>query len=744
MKKKWYAKSKRPDGKQIEVQEHLEDVTTLGAGFGKALGMESEVEEACKHHDAAKCTDSFQGVLKQTNSRIDHAIASAACLWKMLIDTNKYTADQIGSSCYAPILEAISAHHSELRSYEELKPMFQACMQEQKYLESCSGKEVALTGEANYRELGNTVRAFYPQWKLIHTPLRRKKGEARMLWTRMLLSCLVDADYTASAKEDGEIIPEAPACDAEMWLRQLNDYREQLSKKSNADSKLNQLRNELFEACGRAGEGKPGIYTLTAPTGTGKTLALLHFALRQCIANGQRRIIIVLPFITLTEQNAAEYRKILGDGVLLEDHSQKQLTEEQRAFAQRWDMPVIATTSVRFFEGMFAAGAPGLRKLHQLANSVIVFDEAQSLPAELIPSTLRTVRALCEFPNRNVTMLFSTATQPDFQAIPGIDWHSTEVCPNNEAMYRALRRVQVAWRIMPGEQTPLQQIAREMTEEKSVCAIVNLKKHAKTLFEALKENCEPDTVFYMTTELCPSHRSAVIERIKARLADGLPCRVVATQCIEAGVDLDFDCVFRALAPLEAIIQAAGRCNRNGRLQDGGRVVVFVPDEEGELYPDAWYGKAAMQVRVLQSKKPIDLQDPSEIQRYYQRLFSQLREKRELKSAVQNQSYVQAEQAYRLIKNNGIQVLVPYAAELERFEHLKKEVLEHGVTAQWMREAAPLCVTVYANEQTMACVEKLCFHRKHGGQAQESGYYLLLNRDNYREDMGICFGMDFVW
>ena len=174
------------------------------------------------------------------------------------------------------------------------------------------------------------------------------------------------------------------------------------------------------------------------------------------------------------------------------------------------------------------------------------------------------------------------------------------------------------------------------------------------------------------------------------------------------------------------------------------MVVFVPDEEGELYPDAWYGKAAMQVRVLQSKKPIDLQDPSEIQRYYQQLFSQLREKRELKSAVQNQSYVQAEQAYRLIKNNGIQVLVPYAAELERFEHLKKEVLEHGVTAQWMREAAPLCVTVYANEQTMACVEKLCFHRKHGGQAQESGYYLLLNRDNYREDMGICFGMDFVW
>lgn len=750
--KKWYAKSVHSERDQVEVKEHLRAVGALSKAFGSPLGMEKEAEMAGVVHDAGKFTDKFQDVLRGKASRVDHARASAAFLYWWL--TSKYAGQETDESIstkfantnYAPILEAINAHHGMLLCYDELKHSLCNCMTTQNWLEGNDGKEVALTGKENYRALHDVFHGELPECKRIGLKSLKLRDEERMLWSRLLLSCLVDADYTASAEEEGEAIPEPPKCDAEKWLERLNTYRAELTKNSTADIKLNALRNELFEACGRAGDNAPGIYTLTAPTGTGKTLALLHFALRQCCRNGQQRIIIVLPFITLTEQNAMEYRKILGDDVLLEDHSQRHLTEEQREFAQRWNMPVIVTTSVRFFEGLFAAKAPNLRKLHQLANSVIIFDEAQSLPAELFPATLRTIQALCNLPKKNVTMLFSTATQPDYSSIPDLTWHAAEICPNHADMYEKLRRVQVTWRILPDEKMSWAEIAQRMAEQRSVCTIVNMKKHAKKLFDALQLACEKETVFYITTELCPAHRRIVIEQVKKRLCDGLPCRVIATQCIEAGVDLDFDNVFRALAPLESIIQAAGRCNRNGRLPEGGQVLVFLPDEEN-LYPDNWYGRAAMLVSALHDEKTIDLMNPSDIQRYYQRLFQKLKGSSELDSAIKAQDYALVEKNYRIIKNDGVQVLVPYEPENKMFEQLKEEALNHGVTAKWMSEAAPLCVTVYPDASFSCYAEQLCFAAKRKEDpAQPSGYWVLCRKEDYHMDTGVQQknNSDYMW
>lgn len=732
--KKWYAKSKRSGREQVEVKQHLYAVGKLSKEFGSQLGMEKEAEIAGTVHDAGKFTDKFQAVLEGEASRVDHARVSAAFLWWFLMKTSKYTKESISRTNYAPILEAINAHHGTLLCYNHLKHALCECMTAQKWLEGNDGKEVALTGEENYKVLKEIFCGELPQWKRIGIENMTLREEERMLWARLLLSCLVDADYTESAIEEGEIIPEPPKCDAENWLKRLNAHRAQLARNSTADEKLNALRNELFETCGKAGDNAPGIYTLTAPTGTGKTLALLHFALRQCCKNGQERIIIVLPFITLTEQNAMEYRKILGNDVLLEDHSQRQLTDEQRKFAQRWDMPVIVTTSVRFFEGLFAAKAPNLRKLHRLANSVIIFDEAQSLPAELLPATLKTIQALCNLPKKNVTMLFSTATQPDYRSIPNLTWQSMEICPNYAEMYQKLRRVQVTWRILPNERMSWKEIARKMAAQRSVCTIVNMKKHAKKLFDALQLMCEPESVFYITTELCPAHRRAVIEQVKKRLHDGLPCRVIATQCIEAGVDLDFDSVFRALAPLEAIIQATGRCNRNGRHPEGGQVLVFLPDEDN-LYPDNWYGKAAMLVKELNDEKTIDLMDPSDIQRYYQQLFRKLKGADKLSEAIKAQDYAGVEKNYRIIKNDGVQMLVSYEPENEMFEKLKEEALEHGVTAEWMRKAVPLCVTVYANDDFNRYAEQLYFAGNRE-TVQPSGYWVLRKKEDYHMDTGV--------
>ena len=742
--KKWHAKSRHPGCEQVEVKDHLRDVGMLSKEFGSQLGMEQEAEITGTVHDVGKLTDKFQDVLEGKAARVDHARVSAAFLWRLLLGTHKCTSEKIANTNYAPILEAINAHHGTLICYNELKHSLRACMTAQNWLEGNDGKEVALTGRENYKGLEEIFRAELPEWKRIGIKNMTLQEEEGMLWSRLLLSCLVDADYTASAEEDGEIIPKPPKCDAENWLERLNAHRTELARNSTADEKLNALRNELFETCGRAGDNAPGIYTLTAPTGTGKTLALLHFALRQCCKNGQQRIIIVLPFITLTEQNATEYRKILGDDVLLEDHSQRQLTEEQRKFSQRWNMPVIVTTSVRFFEGLFAAKAPNLRKLHQLANSVIIFDEAQSLPAKLFPATLRTIQALCNLPKKNVTMLFSTATQPDYQAIPQLTWRATEICPNHAEMYRQLRRVQVTWRISLNERMSWIEIAQRMAEQRSICTIVNMKKHAKKLFDALQTECEEESIFYMTTELCPAHRRVVIEQIKKRLREGLPCRVIATQCIEAGVDLDFDNVFRALAPLESIIQAAGRCNRNGRHSEGGQVLVFLPAEDN-LYPDNWYRKAAMLVSALYVEKPIDLMNPSDIQRYYQKLFWKLKGDDKLNEAIQMQDYAGVEKNYRIIKNDGVQVLVPYEPKYEKFEALKEEALERGVTAEWMHEAAELCVTAYANDDFSRYAEQLYFAGKRNESRQPSGYWVLRRKDDYHMNTGLQLqNGDLIW
>ena len=408
----------------------------------------------------------------------------------------------------------------------------------------------------------------------------------------MLFSCMVDADYTASS---GRSADDGAALEPGALLSRLYDHMDELRKGSGSDKALNRIRDEVFQRCGEAGDMPSGLFTLTAPTGVGKTMALLHFALRHCLAQGKRRIILVLPFLTLTEQSQREYGKLIEH--ILSDHSQSRLSDEERELAGRWDSPFIITTSVRFFESLFSAHPKDCRKLHNIAQSVILFDEAQSLPTNIATATMRAARALCD--DYGCSIVFSTATQPDFSALQDLDnWQPREILSAGEQYYTALRRTLVRWLLE--RPTALEDIADEMAQKNSVCAIVNLRRHAVRLFEALKAACPDDkldSLFFLTTDLCPKHRSEIIDTIKERLSKGLACHVVATQCIEAGVDLDFAAMYRALAPLEAIIQAAGRCNRNGSIPGGGLVTVFIPEDTREIYPVAAYRNAAMEVKA---------------------------------------------------------------------------------------------------------------------------------------------------
>lgn len=705
----YYAKS---NGQS--VKDHLEEVSDLAKRYGLTCGMKEEAALAGKLHDFGKYTAAFQNVLKGTEQGVDHAICGALPLYKIVKN----------NAAYCPVVEAISAHHSELVEFSQLDPLLYDILRGEANIATLCSKRPAVSGMEEIKTASAAFFKDFPEFGVPRLPCLSGTQIENMLHTRMLFSCLVDADYSASAhNEDSDYFDyaEKDAFDVDELLRNLGDYRAGIQSASRADNTLNALRNSLFEQCGRAGMETEGLFTLTAPTGTGKTLALLNFALRHCKEWEKKRIIIVLPFLTLAEQNAETYRKIIPD--ILVDHSQSDLPDEARELAAKWSSPVVITTSVRFFESLFSSKPSACRKLHNIANSVVIFDEAQSLPANLLATTLQAVNALCR--HYHTTIVFSTATQPDYSALRGLDWQPHEICPDHAQMYRALHRTEVEWRT--AKETPLCQIAEEMATHLSVCTIVNLRRHARELANALIEYCPSSEVFFLTTDLCPAHRTELVKTIKDRLQAGFPCRVVATQCIEAGVDLDFEVMFRALAPLDSIIQAAGRCNRNGQIEKG-TVIVFRPADTKNPYPDDWYQNAAL--KVLEMQPPFSIHDPENIRKYFQLLFRDAADKETLAKAIKAGSYHDTAQEYKLIPNEGARIIVPYSGEAERYERVAAVLRRDGLTKAILHDCAPITVTSFArNLDTFA--EAIPYANRYGTVPEMSNVYLL--RPQYLAD-----------
>ncbi|MBR5015131.1 MAG: CRISPR-associated helicase Cas3' [Bacteroidales bacterium] len=722
----YYAKSKRQDGSQPTVTKHLDAVSARASTYGEEVGMKEQARIAGLTHDLGKCGEEFQKVLRGEAQNVDHAASSAAliyCLWKKVNESQK------------AVIEAVNGHHAGLISFNEVESLLKDSYRGRSYLTINDGKTPALSGPEAYK---NTFRYFvhdHPDERLRVPKWNLPDGAGNletMLYSRMLLSCLVDADYSVSAWEDDKTYFEttqAPQLDAEKCLNSLYEFCNEIRKKSKSNAGVNQIRNRVFDVCGDCGECQPGgLFTLTAPTGTGKTLALLHFALRHAKATGKRRIIIVLPYLTLAEQNAAIYEKIMPS--VLVDHSQSRLGEEMREFTSKWNMPFIITTSVKFFESLFARKPTDCRKLHNLAQSIVIFDEAQSLPPHLTASTLKAVNELCE--RYQMSMVFSTATQPDFDAIPDVNWKPTEILPEHAAYYEQLRRVVVDWQLK--ERIPLAGIAEKMLQERSVCGIFNLRRHAREVFDRLYEE-DPESAFLISTDLCPAHRIHVVEEIRQRLKNGKPCRVAATQCIEAGVDLDFDVLYRALAPLDAIIQAAGRCNRNGR-NGMGRVTVFVPDDS-KLYPDDWYENAAEIVSRVAQGRGIDIHDPEHIHRYYSELFADARDQQKLTKAIRARDYAAVDKQYRLITSDGEKLIVPYSGMMEDYDAICQELKKSGMTPGLMKEAAPLTITIYDRGNLERFAEPIFLRKKHNQVDSRSGYWVLRKQyeNCYTEESG---------
>ncbi|MCD8146024.1 MAG: CRISPR-associated endonuclease Cas3'', partial [Clostridiales bacterium] len=403
----YYARSENAEGQKETVAHHLTRAGELCARFLAPLGYEDWGEILGEAHDYGKLSPAFQLVLEHKKTGVNHALPGAALLCGMY-----------GDSAAAHLLAAAAAsHHSDLQNYGSYQSALKASRSGTGKNLDEKNREYSLFGPADHRQaMAQWRRDFTPKRRLSTAPVFQGQGGAKprtgrreapevplegkcrltadedallskMLFQRFLFSALVDADWSSSAEHfepDYLARHTGPALEPQAALRRLLDIRREKQQGSTASPALNRMRDALFDACLAAGELSPGLFTLTAPTGLGKTLALLAFALRHCQCQGKRRVVLVLPYLTLIEQNCQDYRAVVPE--LLELHSNVHWTEDQRLLAQRWDAPCIVTTNVSFFQPLFSAQAGQCRHLHQLANSVIVLDEAQSLPPRLLDS----------------------------------------------------------------------------------------------------------------------------------------------------------------------------------------------------------------------------------------------------------------------------------------------------------------------------------------------------------------------
>ena len=442
----------------------------------------------------------------------------------------------------------------------------------------------------------------------------------------MLFSCLVDADFLDTEQFATGQARYPVKLDAPLLLKRLQVHR----GKFDSSGELNQLRNRVFEDCLAKAEDAAGFFSLTVPTGGGKTLSSMAFALAHARHHGMQRVIVVIPYLSIIEQNAAEYRKILdpqNEGIVIEHHSavvsrdndEEQGRSPEELAAENWDAPVIVTTSVQFIESLFANRTSKCRKLHNIANSVVLLDEVQTLPSHLLNPLLHILRDIEK--HYRTSFVFSTATQPAFSRSTSVSngfnpKEVNEIVSQPSELFQRLGRVVYEVR---SRESDWSELTEKWGNEPQALGVVNTRKQAAEWWELLRTQ-RIEGVLHLSSAMCAEHRAKVLAEAQRRLKSDKPCWLVATQVIEAGVDIDFPLVYRALGPLDSIVQAAGRCNREGRLPGKGRMVVFRP-KDAKLPGGVYRVATDIAARLLDRMSTDDLSgEPGLFSRYFGELF----------------------------------------------------------------------------------------------------------------------------
>lgn len=662
------ATDEHPEGQSIEA--HLKGTGELAETFAAEFGAAANGKLCGLAHDIGKYSDEFQLRLRG-GKKVDHATAGAIECFKIKAAFEAVCV--IGHHSGLPNVGHKDADTTESQTFFGRK------------LRAEQG------GIPDYRKNWNGHIALPQDY---FRPSGR--GFATAFYIRMLYSCLVDADYIDTETfmngdaGRGNYEPLSALCD------KLTAY---ISKWNNPTREIDILRQKILNSCIEKASAPRGIFSLTVPTGGGKTVASMAFALNHAVANSMKRIIYVIPYTSIIEQNAKVFRDILGQENVVEHHSQvsHELSEDADELEYRsalatenWDAPVIVTTAVQFFESLYANRSSKCRKLHNIANSVIIFDEAQMIPSNNLRPCVAAIAELVRA--CNATAVLCTATQPaiDEMLLEYSKKESVvELCPDVDGMFEKFRRTSFE---KEGRLTTDELVSRLESQQQVLC-IVNTRKFAQEVYEALPSEGR----FHLSTLMCPVHRKQKLDEIRERLKSGKTCRVVSTSLIEAGVDVDFPRVFREMAGLDSILQAAGRCNREGK-RSAESSIVTVFESENKVNKLIAVNRDAAEETVRDWTQP---NTTSTIERYFKAYRDFLRN--DDKSGVITASekgisgcglpFEWIAKEFKLIDQNTFAVYIPIGEGKELVSRLREGERSRGL----YRRAGMYSVSVYQNQ-----------------------------------------------
>ena len=692
-------------GQEQMLFEHLRNTAELTSKFAKEFRAEDWGYICGLLHDIGKYSNAFQRRIRNLGPKVDHSTAGAKEAKKLGLD---------------PISFCIAGHHSGLPD-----------------LGNVVDGEDASSLCGRLKKSVSDYSSFLEEIKLTRIPKELKLSRnsnnndfTLSVFTRMLYSCLVDADYldTENFMQQG-LVRRGMGEPLEILQNRLMNHIQSWLKNEELDT-INGHRSHILNNCVKKSSGERCIYKMTMPTGSGKTISSMAFALNHAVKHGMNRIIYVIPYTSIIEQNAKVFKTILGDDNVLEHHSQiefattEELKKNQLA-TENWDAPIVVTTNVQFFESLFSNKSSKCRKLHNIANSVIIFDEVQMLPVEYLNPCIAMIEELVK--NYGCTTVLCTATQPPLENLFSKNIKIVELCPDIQKEFDYFKRNTIQSMMDIKEDN----LIDNLRKEKSALCIVNTRKRAQAIYDRLKG----DGVYHLSTTMYPEHRMQIISMIKERLKDKTKkCVVISTSLVEAGVDLDFQNVYRQMSGMDSILQAAGRCNREGeRPKEECKVSVFQFEEK--INND-------IEQRISATKNALrkysDWNDHKMVDEYFERLFCQKKysmDRKNILNQFQNGTFnfKKVAEDFKFIESDTYSIFIPINEEAES---ILNELRFKGYTKELMRKATRYIVPVYEND----------FKNYYGaGMLREisdnlEGCYELTNLKQYSEEIGLSLNL----
>ncbi len=682
------------------LQDHLIGTSDLAVRFASKSGNGNWGKVVGLWHDIGKYSDEFQEYIRKNSGyeegeiqgKYDHTSA-AAILSK-----------EIYPGLWPPLAYCIAGHHAGLHNWLP-EP----------------GVSGELTSRLKKQDLLDKVRSKIPPnllEKIDLIPPRLADPKQMHLWIRMLFSCLVDADYLDTERfMSPESFDRRGKYDSLIELKSRFDIHMEEVSRNAPITPVNTIRGRVFKDCIDSGGLSPGFFSITVPTGGGKTLSSMAWALVHAMKFNKSRIIFAIPYTSIITQTAQIYRSIFGDDNVVEHHSnidENTNTQDRKLATENWDAPIVVTTNVQLFESLFANKTSRCRKLHNLVNSIIILDEAQMLPPEFLRPILTSLKGLVD--DYGVSVLFSTATQPAFTgriggkgqfSFEGITANSVrEIVQDVDKLAFDLKRVEIQVPEKINETNDWSTIADELQQHEQVLCIVNTRNQCRELHDLM-----PAGTLHLSRLMCTAHIMDVIEEMKFRLKENNPVRVISTQLIEAGVDIDFPVVYRAIAGLDSIAQCAGRCNREGKLDKDNRLglmKVFVPSKGTPIGLMRKGVDTFKEMMINRSDRENSLLEPKAFQEYFRLFYSKIDNFDKVNigdslwvdAQYMKFQFASAARDFRLIDDKGSKtILVEYKEGSDLIQLLKRKGPEPWLMRKLQR------YTVSVNERDFAEIRK---------------------------------------